>query len=89
MLGELLNPSEPHSFTQKIFTEAYYVTGTAPDAGDMAVNKRDNNPHPHQADILEELRGRDRQEQLDGMLDVVVSAMEKNKAGKRESGHLK
>lgn len=61
MLGELLNPSETHSFTQKIFTEAYYVTGTAPDAGDMTVNKRDNNPHPHRADILEELRGRDRQ----------------------------
>lgn len=39
--GELLNPSEPHSFIQKIFTETYYVTCTVLDAGTTAVNKTD------------------------------------------------
>lgn len=55
------NPSESHLFIQKILTEAYYATGAVPDAGDTAVNRTDNSPYPHQADILVELgRGTDR-----------------------------
>lgn len=66
ILGELLNPFEPHSFIQKIFIEAYYVTGTVLNAGDTAVNKRDSKPHPEGADILVGLgRGPERQQELD------------------------
>lgn len=55
------NPSESHLFIQKILTEAYYATGAVSDAGDRAVNRTDNSPHPQQADTLVELgRGTDR-----------------------------
>lgn len=42
-------------FIQNILTEAYYATGAVSDAGDAAVNRTDNSPHPQQADTLVEL----------------------------------
>lgn len=44
MLGKLLNPAEPHSFIQTIFTKACYVAGTCFRCWDTEVKEQTKTP---------------------------------------------
>lgn len=65
-----------HSFN-KYLVSTYCVLAIILGAGDTAVNKNDQNPYPHGADIL--VKG----DSESANKWVVIRAMKKNKAGQK------